>query len=76
MLLCRAMHVHRSGYYNWLTRGESRTCRENKKMIPVIQAVHAARLLVTGIVNFIFDSSEGNRIFFWKSDWLYSMNTR
>ncbi|PIE46565.1 MAG: hypothetical protein CSA42_07855, partial [Gammaproteobacteria bacterium] len=36
------MQVHRSGYYNWLTRGQSRTCRENKKMISVIQAVHAA----------------------------------
>ncbi len=39
-MLCHVMQVHRSSYYSWLNRGESRTCRTNKKMAQIVQSTH------------------------------------
>ena len=40
-MMCRALHVSRSGYYSWRHRPESNRSRSNRILLPHIRIVHA-----------------------------------
>ena len=47
-LMCKAMKISRSGYYDWLKRPESRRSKENRKLADHIRIIHAKSRKIYG----------------------------
>ncbi len=56
--MCRTLEVSRSGYYDWLRSPISNRARENKRLLGLIRASHAASGGVYGAPRIFLDLRE------------------